>query len=318
MKKENLTISEIQDLVKKVISEKSEPKKELRDAYEKLKKVRKELKERGKNNSDLKKYKTTMRELADEIEEMEDEEKVEMEEGANDEVIEKNEQSEGYGTFKGLGMNENRRVIKLKESDLKRVIQRVVKESGKFTSKKKVKPLKEQAAPEDLLEYLIESTKHSSKLVDDMINGIKSNIEEGYDYDNDLRDNIYMKKPNGDDYQPLPKHLVVIPRFILDKRFPTLGESYGKYIDDNAQSIIGLLEKMKSEDFMVNREKAITKLAQMDIHPSWIDRTNLKEAPEKDTYWVISKADRENLLKMGGEAEVIGKSATNDFSKYCR
>ena len=49
MKKENLTISEIQDLVKKVISEKSEPKKELRDAYEKLKKVRKELKERGKN-----------------------------------------------------------------------------------------------------------------------------------------------------------------------------------------------------------------------------------------------------------------------------
>ena len=144
MKKENLTISEIQDLVKKVISEKSEPKKELRDAYEKLKKVRKELKERGKNNSDLKKYKTTMRELADEIEEMEDEEKVEMQEGANDEVIEKNEQSEGYGTFKGLGMNENRRVIKLKESDLKRVIQRVVKESGKFTSKKKVKQLKEQ------------------------------------------------------------------------------------------------------------------------------------------------------------------------------
>ena len=47
MKKENLTISEIQDLVKKVISEKSEPKKELRDAYEKLKKVRKELKERN-------------------------------------------------------------------------------------------------------------------------------------------------------------------------------------------------------------------------------------------------------------------------------
>jgi len=184
MKKENLTISEIQNLVKKIISEKSEPKKELRDAYEKLKKVRKELKERGKNNSDLKKYKTTMRELADEIEEMEDDEKVEMDGVANDDVVEKNEQSEGYGTFKGLGMNENRKTVKLKESDLKRVIQRVVKESSKFTSKKKVK--------------------------------------------------------------------------------------------------------------------------------------SLKEAPEKDTYWVISKADRENLLKMGGEAEVIGKSATNDFSKYCR
>ena len=44
----------------------------------------------------------------------------------------------------------------------------------------------------------------------------------------------------------------------------------------------------------------------------------INEAPEKDTYWVISKADRDNLLKMGGEAEEIGKSATNDFSKYCR
>ena len=310
MKKENLTISEIKDLVKKVISEKNDPKKELRDTYEKLKKVRKELKERGKSNADLKKYKSTMRELADELEEMEDEEKVEMEEGANDEVMEKNEQSEGYGTFKGLGMNEN--VVRLKESDLKRVIQRVVKESGKFTSKKKVKSLKEQAAPKDLLEYLIESTNYSSKLVDDMINGIKSNIEEGYDYNNDLRDNIYMKKPNGDDYQPLPKHLVVIPRFILDKRFPTLAESYGKYIDDNTQSIIDLLEDMKAEDFMVNREKAQKRAINQ------IASQIVKEAPEKDTYWVISKADRENLLKMGGEAGEIGKSATNDFSKYCR
>ena len=78
-----------------------------------------------------------MRELADELEEIEDEEKVEMEEGAHDEVMEKNEQSEGYGTFKGLGMNEN--VVRLKESDLKRVIQRVIKESGKFSLKKKLK-----------------------------------------------------------------------------------------------------------------------------------------------------------------------------------
>ena len=47
-------------------------------------------------------------------------------------------------------------------------------------------------------------------------------------------------------------------------------------------------------------------------------KKGLTEAPENDTYWVISKADRENLLKMGGEAGEIGKSATNDFSKYCR
>ena len=137
MKKENLTISEIKNLIDNIISEKKAPKKELQDTYEKLKKVRRELKERGKNNSDLKKYKATMRDLADELEEMEDEEKVEMDEETENELINKNEQSEGYGTFKGLGMNENQTIVKLKESDLKKVIQRVIKESGKFTTKKK-------------------------------------------------------------------------------------------------------------------------------------------------------------------------------------
>lgn len=273
MKKENLTISEIQDLVKKVISEKSEPKKELRDAYEKLKKVRKELKERGKNNSDLKKYKTTMRELADEIEEMEDEEKVEMEEGANDEVIEKNEQSEGYGTFKGLGMNENRRVIKLKESDLKRVIQRVVKESGKFTSKKKVKQLKEQDSVKVYgMDYILRM--YDKVVADNIINS----LEEGIDLV-DQEDNFSFYK---------------IPKYIIDNRIPTALKNGREYISDE-------LNRMP-EYPVVNESK----------------KKSLTEAPEKDTYWVISKADRENLLKMGGEAEVIGKSATNDFSKYCR
>ena len=45
--------------------------------------------------------------------------------------------------------------------------------------------------------------------------------------------------------------------------------------------------------------------------------TVLKEAPEKETYWMITKANRDNLIKMGGTAEEIGKSATNDFKKYC-
>jgi len=44
----------------------------------------------------------------------------------------------------------------------------------------------------------------------------------------------------------------------------------------------------------------------------------LKEEPEKDTYWMITKANRDNLIKMGGTAEEIGKSATNDFKKYCK
>lgn len=44
----------------------------------------------------------------------------------------------------------------------------------------------------------------------------------------------------------------------------------------------------------------------------------INEAPEKDTYWMITKANRDNLIKMGGTAEEIGKSATNNFKKYCK
>jgi len=45
---------------------------------------------------------------------------------------------------------------------------------------------------------------------------------------------------------------------------------------------------------------------------------HINEEPEKDTYWMITKANRENLIKLGGVAEEIGKSATNNFQKYCK
>ena len=44
----------------------------------------------------------------------------------------------------------------------------------------------------------------------------------------------------------------------------------------------------------------------------------INEEPEKDTYYVISKAERADLIAMGGKAEEIGNATTNDFSKYCR
>ena len=44
----------------------------------------------------------------------------------------------------------------------------------------------------------------------------------------------------------------------------------------------------------------------------------INEEPEKDTYWMITKANRDNLINMGGEAKTIGKSATNNFQKYCK
>ena len=44
----------------------------------------------------------------------------------------------------------------------------------------------------------------------------------------------------------------------------------------------------------------------------------IKEEPEKGTYYVISKAERADLIAMGGKAAEIGVAADNDFSKYCR
>jgi adenosine/AMP kinase len=58
--------------------------------------------------------------------------------------------------------------------------------------------------------------------------------------------------------------------------------------------------------------------------PSFVNKMNklnegvINEEPEKDTYWMITKANRDNLIKMGGTAEEIGKSATNNFQKYCK
>jgi len=44
----------------------------------------------------------------------------------------------------------------------------------------------------------------------------------------------------------------------------------------------------------------------------------INEEPKKDTYWMITKANRDNLISMGGNAAEIGKSATNNFKKYCK
>jgi len=54
------------------------------------------------------------------------------------------------------------------------------------------------------------------------------------------------------------------------------------------------------------------------VTPTSTVQGTLHEEPEKDTYWMITKANRDNLINMGGTAEEIGKSATNDFSKYCK
>lgn len=52
----------------------------------------------------------------------------EMRENEETEVMEKNEKSEGHGKYFGIDENKKTKVIKLKESDLRKVIKRVIQE----------------------------------------------------------------------------------------------------------------------------------------------------------------------------------------------
>ena len=53
------------------------------------------------------------------------------------------------------------------------------------------------------------------------------------------------------------------------------------------------------------------------VKEQW-QKIDINEEPEKDTYWMITKANKNNLISMGGTAEEIGRSATNNFQKYCK
>ena len=102
---------------------------------------------------------------------------------------------------------------------------------------------------------------------------------------------------------------------------------------------MGRLEKIKSENMkkandLLDKGHRLHPEQQKQIYrpsnnvtnnsKSFVNKMNrlkeevIKEAPEKDTYWMITKANRDNLISMGGPAASIGKSATNNFKKYCK
>lgn len=126
-------------------------RQEIEDAYKAIKEVKRKLRELGHTNGQTKVLKNAARKMVDELEDLEDldmeEEMVEM----DDETVKRNEQSEGYGTFKGLGMNENK-VIKLSENDLNVLLKNVV-------AKKKDK----------LRENLLRDVKNTYSLIRDRI-----------------------------------------------------------------------------------------------------------------------------------------------------
>lgn len=100
-------------------------RQEIEAAYKAVKEVKKKLSKYGKTHKETRVLKNAARKMVDELEELEDMDKEEeMSEEETTEVLRKNEQSEGYGTWQGLGMNEG--IVSLRESDMDRLIRTAV------------------------------------------------------------------------------------------------------------------------------------------------------------------------------------------------
>ena len=100
-------------------------RQEIEAAYKAVKEVKNKLKKYGKTHKETRVLKNAARKMVDELEELEDMDmEEEMSEEETTEVLRKNEQSEGYGTWQGLGMNEG--VVRLRESDMNRIIRSAV------------------------------------------------------------------------------------------------------------------------------------------------------------------------------------------------
>lgn len=127
----------LENRIRKMVSETKadDIKQEIQAAYDAVKAVKKKLKELGKSNKETKVLKSAARKMVDELEDLED---LDMEEDMtemDDDTIKRNEQSEGYGTFKGLGMNEG--ITKLTDRDLNRLLEASMRKKNLIKEVKK-------------------------------------------------------------------------------------------------------------------------------------------------------------------------------------
>ena len=104
-------------------SQSEEIKDDIQQAYDSVKLVKSKLKKFGKTNKEMSTLKKALRNMVDELEDLEDLDLEGLESSDEDEVSDKNEQSEGYGTWQGLGMEEQ--VIKLTNKDLNGLFERI-------------------------------------------------------------------------------------------------------------------------------------------------------------------------------------------------
>ena len=115
-------IKVLENTIRDIVSEtKTEAKadgirQEIEAAYNAVKAVKKKLRGLGKMNKETKVLKAAARKMVDELEDLEDLDMEEEVSEQDEETIRKNEQSEGYGSWKGLGMEES--IVRSLKKDL--------------------------------------------------------------------------------------------------------------------------------------------------------------------------------------------------------
>jgi len=128
MKQTNINLKQLNSIISTIVEEKMDAKTELKNAYDQLKRAKDALRAKGKKHGELKELTKALRKASDEIMELDDAVTDEMRENEETEVMEKNEKSEGHGKYFGIDENKKTKVIKLKESDLRKVIKKVIQE----------------------------------------------------------------------------------------------------------------------------------------------------------------------------------------------
>ena len=136
MDKKEYTKKQLKKQLGMLTESKSDIKSELKKVYKALKSLKSLLvgHKSGEDTlsfSDLKKIKTAARHIEDIYEDMMDTEMTEKDREQEMEVEKKNEQSEGHGKmYNALSGIKEGKVIKMTESTLKKVVERVIKEQA--------------------------------------------------------------------------------------------------------------------------------------------------------------------------------------------
>jgi hypothetical protein len=134
MSKKEFTKKQLRKQLTALTESKGTIKAELKGAYKALKKLKQTLVGHKSGDdtltfTDLKKIKTAARNIEDIYEDMVDTEMDDRETEKEKEVESKNEQSEGHGKmYNALSGIKEGKVIKMNESTLKRIVERVIKE----------------------------------------------------------------------------------------------------------------------------------------------------------------------------------------------